>query len=62
MDNNKFLKEKQMSNLLKAVELKNSGIEDKTLSGIVDYVIEYEVKELSLKPVIEERPTRRSKV
>lgn len=62
MDNNKFLKEKQMSNLLKAVELKNSGIKDKTLLGIVDYVIEYEVKELSLKPVIEERPTRRSKV
>jgi hypothetical protein len=62
MDNKKFLQEKQMSNLLKAVELKNSGIEDKALLGIVDYVIEYEVKELSLKPVVEERPTRRSKV
>lgn len=59
MDNKKFLQEKQTSNLLKAVELKNSGIEDKALLGIVDYVIEYEVKELSLKSVIEERPTRR---
>lgn len=60
MDNNKFLQEKQLSNLLKAVELKNSGIGNRELSSIVDYVIEHEVKELALKSVIEERPTRRS--
>lgn len=60
MDNNKIIKEKQIDNLLQAIKLKNEGINDKSLLGVVDYVIEYEIKELALKPVIEERPTRRS--
>jgi len=60
MDNNKIIKEKQIDNLLQAIKLKNEGINDKSLLGVVEYVIEYEIKELALKPVIEERPTRRS--
>jgi hypothetical protein len=46
MNKIKELQEKQMGNLLKAIELKNIGIEDKSLSNIVDYVIQHEIKEL----------------
>lgn len=46
MNKIKELQEKQMGNLLKAIELKNGGIEDKSLSNIVDYIIQHEIKEL----------------
>lgn len=46
MSKTKELEEKRMSNLLKAIELKNTGIVNKELSKIVDYVIQHEIKEL----------------
>ena len=53
MDSN--LKERRIKNLLKAIELKNAGIQDKSIAKIVDYVIDYEISELQLKVVLFEK-------
>jgi hypothetical protein len=46
MNKIKELQEKQMGNLLKAIELKSGGISDKALAKIVDYIIDREVSAL----------------
>lgn len=54
-DTSKELKEKQTSNLLKAIELKNAGINNGKLSKIVDYVIDHEIAELQFDVVLFDR-------
>lgn len=51
----KELKEKQTSNLLKAIELKNAGINNGKLAKIVDYVIDHEIAELQFDVVLFDR-------
>ena len=54
-DVSKELKEKQTSNLLKAIELKNAGINNGKLAKIVDYVIDHEIAELQFDVVLFDR-------
>ena len=54
-DTPKELKEKQTSNLLKAIELKNAGISNGKLARIVDYVIDHEIAELQYDVVLFDR-------
>lgn len=54
-DTSKELKEKQTSNLLKAIELKNAGIANGKLARIVDYVINHEISELQFDVVLFDR-------
>lgn len=54
-DTSKELKEKQTSNLLKAIELKNAGINNGKLAKIVDYIIDHEIAELQFDVVLFDR-------
>lgn len=55
MDEIKKLQEKQTSNLLKAIELKNVGIINKDLDKVVDYIIDHEIAELKYDVVLFDR-------